>query len=44
MTQGWVSGGIGLLFGIAMLAGNIGGMRSLVAASVPSDALVFLAG
>jgi hypothetical protein len=27
-----------------MLAANIGGMRSLVAANVPSDGLIFLAG
>jgi hypothetical protein len=44
ITQCWLSPAIGLLFGIALLVGDIGGMRPLVAPSVSSDVLILLAG
>ena len=44
ITQCWISAAVGLIFAVAMLCGDIAGIRSLVAATSPKDAFIFLAG
>jgi hypothetical protein len=44
VTQCLMGAAVGLLFGVAMLAADIAGIRTLVAATRTSDAFIFLAG
>ena len=43
-TQRSLSAAVGVVYGVAMLSGDIAGIRTLIAATSPGDALIFLAG